>query len=59
MEGVFSIPLTNKPHLWIAAYLIGALVTALICSITKPKVPIQEVTIEEEEVSDSDIEIKF
>ena len=57
--GVFSIPLTNKPHLWIAAYLIGALVTALICSITKPKVPIQEVTIEGEEVSDSDIEIKF
>lgn len=55
--GIFSIPLVNNPLLFIAALLIGASVTGLICSILKPSVPVEEREEEEEEIGD--IEIKF
>ena len=45
--GIFSIPLTSNPLLWIAAYLIGAMVTAIIVSVLKPKEPVRH-TVEEE-----------
>lgn len=38
--GIFAIPLTSNPMLWIAAYLIGAMVTAIIVSVLKPKEPV-------------------
>lgn len=55
--GIFAIPLTSNPLLWIAAYLIGALVTAVIVSVLKPKEPIQHEVKEEELKEDIVIEI--
>ena len=55
--GIFSIPLTSNPILWIAAYLIGALVTAVIVSVLKPKEPSKIIVQEEEPIDDIDIEI--
>lgn len=55
--GIFSIPLTSNPLLWIAAYLIGALVTAVIVSVLKPKEPIRHEVEEEELKEDIVIEI--
>jgi fructose PTS system EIIBC or EIIC component len=55
--GIFSIPLVNNPLLFVAALLIGATVTGLICSVTKPAVPVVDREEEEEEIGD--IEIKF
>lgn len=54
--GVFSIPLTSNPLLWIAAYLIGAMVTAIIVSVLKPAQPVEQI-VEEAELEDFDIEI--
>lgn len=55
--GIFSIPLTSNPLLWIAAYLIGAMVTAIIVSVLKPKEPIQHEVLDEELKEDIEIEI--
>lgn len=55
--GIFSIPLTSNPLLWIAAYLIGALVTAVIVSVLKPKEPVRHEVEEEELKEDIVIEI--
>ena len=55
--GIFAIPLTSNPMLWIAAYLIGALVTAVIVSILKPKEPIGKQM--EEEALKEDIVIEI
>lgn len=49
--GIFSIPLTSNPLLWIVAYLIGAVVTAIIVSVLKPKEPIQ-CKVEEEDLKE-------
>lgn len=50
--GIFSIPLTSNPMLWICAYLIGAMVTAVIVSVLKPKEPnlkkVEEVALKED-----------
>lgn len=54
--GIFSIPLTSNPLLYIAAYLIGALVTAIIVSVLKPNKPTNEV-VAEEELEDIEIQI--
>lgn len=54
--GIFAIPLTSNPLLWCAAYLIGAMVTAVIVSVLKPARPVEEVQTEEADV-DFDIEI--
>lgn len=53
--GIFSIPLVNKPLLFIAALFIGATVTALIVSILKPKDPVRKEIVEE--LQDLDLEI--
>ena len=55
--GIFSIPLTSNPLLWIAAYLIGAMVTAIIVSILKPKAPIVHEVEDKELKEDIVIEI--
>lgn len=55
--GIFSIPLTSNPLLWIAAYLIGAMVTAVIVSVLKPKEPLQKKV--EEEALKEDIVIEI
>ena len=55
--GIFSIPLTSNPLLWVAAYLIGALVTAVIVSVLKPARPVEQVSVDEELKDDFDIEI--
>lgn len=55
--GVFSIPLCNKPLLWIAAYLIGAFVTAVIVSVLKPNQPAMNKVEELELAQDIEIEI--
>ena len=55
--GVFSIPLTSNPLLWVAAYLIGALVTAVIVSVLKPARPVEAESEDEELKVDFDIEI--
>lgn len=55
--GIFSIPLTSNPLLWIAAYLIGAMVTAVIVSVLKPKEPVHHAVEEEELKEDIVIEI--
>lgn len=55
--GIFSIPLTSNPLLWIAAYLIGAMVTAVIVSVLKPKEPLQKRV--EEEAFKEDIVIEI
>lgn len=55
--GIFSIPLTSNPLLWIAAYLIGAMVTAVIVSVLKPKEPVRHAVEEEELKEDIVIEI--
>lgn len=49
--GIFAIPLTSNPLLWVAAYLIGAMVTAVIISVLKPKEPVVK-SIEEEELKE-------
>lgn len=54
--GIFAIPLTSNPLLWIAAYLIGALTTAVIVSVLKPKEPAQKNLVEEELKEDIVIE---
>lgn len=41
--GIFSVPLASNPMLWIAAWLIGAMVTAVIVSVTKPARPVETV----------------
>lgn len=56
--GIFSIPLTSNPLLWIAAYLIGAMVTAVIVSVLKPKEPLQKKVEEEALKEDIVIEIE-
>ncbi len=43
--------------LWIAAWLIGAMVTAVIVSVTKPVRPVETVHEDEELKDDFDIEI--
>lgn len=55
--GIFSIPLTSNPLLWVAAYLIGAMVTAIIVSILKPKAPIVHEVEDKELKEDIVIEI--
>lgn len=55
--GIFSIPLTSNPLLWICAYLIGALVTAIIVSVLKPKSPVVHEVIEEEFNEEIEFEI--
>lgn len=55
--GVFSIPLTSNPLLWVAAYLIGAMVTAVIVSVLKPARPVEAESEDEELKVDFDIEI--
>ena len=55
--GVFSIPLTSNPLLWVAAYLIGAMVTAVIVSVLKPAKPVETESEDEELKVDFDIEI--
>ncbi len=55
--GIFSIPLVNKPLLFVAALFIGASVTGLIVSILKPKTP--NVKVVEEEIKDIDIEMNI
>ena len=57
--GIFAIPLTSNPLLWIAAYLIGAMVTAVIVSVLKPKHPKTDEDIVEEEELSEDIEIEI
>lgn len=51
------IPLASNPMLWIAAWLIGAMVTAVIVSVTKPARPVETVHEDEELKDDFDIEI--
>ena len=55
--GIFSVPLASNPMLWIAAWLIGAMVTAVIVSVTKPARPVETVHEDEELKDDFDIEI--
>jgi PTS system, fru family, IIC component len=55
--GIFAIPLTSNPLLWIAAYLIGALVTAVIVSVLKPNKP-YTAEVKEAEL-DQEIEIEI
>lgn len=55
--GVFSIPLTSNPLIWIGCYLAGAVVTAIIVSVTKPKKPVY--VEEKEEDLDEDFEINI
>lgn len=55
--GIFSVPLTSNPLLWMAAYLIGAMVTAVIASVLKPAHPVETVAADEELKDDIDIEI--
>lgn len=55
--GIFSIPLVNNPLLFVAALFIGALVTAVIVSVLKPKEPVVKEIIEE--ITDLDIEFSF
>lgn len=55
--GVFSIPLTSNPLLWVAAYLIGAMVTAVIVSVLKPARPVEAESEDEKLKVDFDIEI--
>lgn len=55
--GIFSIPLVNFPLLFIAALLIGATVTGLIVSITKPAIPVKTTEEKEEEIGDIEIKI--
>lgn len=55
--GIFSVPLASNPMLWIAAWLIGAMVTAVIVSVTKPVRPVETVHEDEELKDDFDIEI--
>lgn len=55
--GIFSIPLTSNPLLWVSAYLIGAMVTAIIVSVLKPKEPVQKKV--EEEALKEDIVIEI
>ena len=55
--GVFSIPLTSNPLLWVAAYLIGAMVTAVIVSVLKPARPVEAESEDEELKVDFEIEI--
>lgn len=55
--GIFAIPLTSNPLLWIAAYLIGAMVTAIIVSVLKPKEPVIKEYVEEELKEEIVIEI--
>lgn len=51
--------MTSNPLLWIAAYLIGAMVTAVIVSVLKPKHPKTDEDIVEEEELSEDIEIEI
>ena len=53
--GIFSVPLASNPMLWIAAWLIGAMVTAVIVSVTKPARPVETVHEDEELKDDFDI----
>lgn len=55
--GIFAVPLTSNPLLWMAAYLIGAMVTAVIASVLKPAHPVETVAADEELKDDIDIEI--
>ena len=55
--GIFAIPLTSNPLLWVAAYLIGALVTAVIVSVLKPNKP-YTAEVKEAEL-DQEIEIEI
>jgi PTS system fructose-specific IIC component len=55
--GIFSIPLVNFPLRFIAALFIGATVTGLIASITKPPIPEQRIETKEEEIGDIEIKI--
>lgn len=50
--GIFSVPLASNPMLW-----IGAMVTAVIVSVTKPVRPVETVHEDEELKDDFDIEI--
>lgn len=50
--GIFSVPLASNPMLW-----IGAMVTAVIVSVTKPARPVETVHEDEELKDDFDIEI--
>ena len=54
--GIFSVPLASNPMLWIAAWLIGAMVTAVIVSVTKPARPVETVH-EDEELKDDFVKI--
>ena len=55
--GIFSIPLTSNPLLFIAALLIGATVTGVIVSIIKPAVPVEDRIEEDQEIGDIQISI--
>lgn len=54
--GIFSVPLVNFPLLFLASLLIGASVTGIIVSVTKPATAVQRVE-EEEEIGDIEIKI--
>ena len=54
--GIFSVPLVNFPLLFLASLLIGASVTGIIVSVTKPATSVQRVE-EEEEIGDIEIKI--
>lgn len=58
-RGIFAIPLTSNPLLWIAAWLIGAMVTAVIVSVLKPAHPKTEEDVTEDQELKEDIEIEI
>ena len=53
--GIFTIPVANKPLLYLGGLLIGALITAITLSIIKPK--LKEGSDKEEVNDDLDINI--
>lgn len=55
--GIFSIPLCNNPLLFVLCWFTGAMVTALIVSILKPKSPTIVQDIEEDDIGDIEINI--
>jgi len=53
--GIFVVPLMERPMMFLLALVIGSIVTALILTALKPKLPMESV--EEEYLDDLDIDI--